>query len=998
MIVHRRPRAFLLPLALVFLFVLLMLEIGMIQLQQIAEENALNEKERLALLIGTEEVYANLGTALETGQPSGPVNLSDSTLTYDLPKSDLVLTANWANDTSVNEPLPTDWSTYDNIQKRDPGVPEFSFYSEDESQAGKNKLPLGHTRLELDNSAHDFSSVASFSHMFPFGIYAPGGSITADSISSFTNPIIYESDDVINEESGRPVDICAQNNIAVSDYYSSGRAFSESGTVRLPEGDNSPGAIGFSGHPNPPNLWNGLATNLATLGNNISLGALDKTEFLDDQVFTWDHLSDIFSGEVDELLTIFGVGQACKVPFFPVPATQDDVLLFVFYLHHPWPVDFSGVARNGDDSKKLVELQKKLKEKQEELTKKQAELATEEAKSKPDQDTIDKLNGEISDLNSDITTLKAAQKKLTDKMNEDSKDINKQLTQGKVPETAVEDAEQVTTGWSYIRIISDLLSLAWDLIRGKSIADDLVTPTRVVHLGGTNPDWDWEDDTIDMKANLTVPPGRTLQITKSNVKVRGDVYLQRGSLLYIDGSLAVERPSTWDDFKGVEASDFGGYPLGRVIIEEGASLVVKNDLTVSGGNYYEGSVMVTSAYGPSKAMTRLIQAGGNIDFKYGVAPVVTLGDLVDELGKDNDNLKGFNDEFFTPLIEDVFPLVGKLPYVGAWQWRKCWFAKYATTFEFIPELEEFGLGGPWPIPLPFPNCLRPVFKWISIMYACELNAFIGENLYTQSTFWFFGRGVTPVILKVYPDLVADDLNSLSWGKITVDSLKEEAGNFLKDDMPKFAANVVQNLIVKIVESWISDLIPFDPPTCGSSSDDDSGDDDSGDDDDNDDEDAGPADAIKEFAKEFLKDVLKEFGGIVLRSFQKTLLTMKNEVYNKLDSGDGEYSIKRQVPGVAVYSGGEITISDNAMMAMGLFLAQGDVNIGANETIGTVISVAGNVTVNKLLHYPYFERVSVYEPKPGVSIWENVATVIPPEGSNAGFVGDTWAKRLAEGWK
>jgi len=967
-----------------------MLSIGLIQLQQISTQNALTEKERLSLLLGTEEVYANLGKAVESGQVSGPVDLSKQKLSYTVPKTTLNLSADFSDQSSQNRPLPTNWSTFDNISKR--GVPEFSFFSDDE-HAKSNTLPLGHTRLELTESAHHSTSLAVFSHTFPYGLYAPNGSIEASTISSFSNPIEYESNQEISEESGRPVDICALNNIIVSDYYSSGRAFSQSGTVSLPQGADAPGAVGFSGHPNPKNPWTDLASNLSTLGNQIASGALDKTEFLDDELFTLAHLKDIFSGNASDLISIFGVGQACKVPFFPIPAVQDDApLLFVFYIHHPYPVDFSGVARDSDDSERLKEIGQELDEKQAELVKKQKELEEEEGKKDPDQSKVDSLKGDISDLKSDIESLKKEAKDLSDKISREGDDLKKKLSASKVPETAVEDAEQVTTGWAYLYIIGDLVQIVFDLVSGKNPLDDIFIPTRVVHLGGSDPGWEWEEDKIDMKANLTVPPGRTLKITKSEVSVRGDIYLQKGALLTVDGNLSVERPSSWSDFKGVDTVGVEGYPKGRVIIEEGASLVVSGDLNVNGGTYHEGSVLVSSAYGPNKAITRLIQAGGNINLKYGISPVVTLGDLVDELGKDDSSLKGFNDDFFTPLIEDVFPVIGKLPYVGSWQWRPSWFAKYATTFEFVPLLEEFGLGGPWPIPLPYDNCLRKVFKYVSIMYAVELNAFIGDNLYTQSTFWFFGRGVTPVFLKVYPDLVKDDLDGLDWGKITVDALEKEAERFLKDDMPKFAANIVENLITEIMKKMIESLIPFKPPSCGGGGE--------GGGEGEEDDDAGPAAAIKKFAKEFLQDVLKEFGGIVQRSFQKVLLTMKNDVYSKLDSGDSEYSLKRQLPGVAVRAGGEINIGKEAtsMLATGLFLAKGNITIESNETIGAVISTDGNVNVQKFSHYPYFERISVYQPKQNVSIWESVGTIVPPEGSNAGFVGGTWVKRLAEGMR
>ena len=974
---HSKGRAFILPLALVFLFVLLLLEVGLVSLQQIAEENTLTEASRLASLVGSEEIYAHLGEAIETNAPSGPANL-DGRISYKVPQSQLVLSANWNDQKSQNFPLPATWASFENILKGNPGLPKLSYYTSSED----NALPIGHSRLELANSATPRATrVANFSHTFPYGIYAPKGSITASSISSFANPLEYESDQPITEETGRPVDLCAGRDITVSDFYSSGRALSVQGNVSLPSGTNSPGAIAFSGHPIRPNPWETQFQNLVTLSNTVAEGSLDKTGFFDDQVFTSEHLRQLFSGDMSGLESIFGVGQACKVPFFPIPAVQDDVLLFVFYIHHPYPVDFSGVARSGDDSKKLEEKSKELQVKQEELKEKQEELDAEQSKKDPDKSKVKSLKGEVSDLEEEIDKLNKQIEDLSKKLSDDADDIQKNITQSKVPQTGTEDAEQVTKGWSYLFILSDILKFAVDLISGKDPFEAVFEPCRVIHLGGSNPGWNWSDGSIDMKANLTVPRGRTLQLSKSHVKVRGDVYLQEGAVLKIDGNLTVEVPGEWTDFKGVEASDYGGFPNGRVIIEEGASLIVSGDLDVQGGSYHEGSILVSSEYGPNNALTRLVQAGGDITLKHGMTPVVKFGDLVDELAHENKALQGFNDDFFRPLVEEVFTVTGKMPYVGPWQWRKSWFASYATTFEFIPWLEEFGLGGPWPIPLPYDNCLIKVFNYMSMIYSVELNAMTGENLYTHSPFWLFGQGVTPVFLKVNPKLVEDDLAGLEWGKITLESIEEEALAFLKDDMPKFAVNVIENIITEIIEQSVRSLIPFNPPSCGSKENEE-------------------AKEIEEVVEEFLKDALKEFGGIAKRSFQKILLTMKNEVYNHINGSDEAYSVNRQLPGIVVAAGGQLNISQDtqSILALGLLIAENDINIGSNQTVGTVISLEGRVNLEALLHYPYFDRVSLYQPKKHVDVFTSLLEFGDPTGSNAGDVSPIFARRVAEGWK
>jgi hypothetical protein len=989
---RRRRRAFLLPLALVFLFILLFLEVGLYSLQQRAAQNAFNESSRLAHLIGTEELYSNLGVALDTNAASGPVTVG-SNISYQVPNSDLKLEAKWGDKGSLNKGLPSKWATYDGVLKRDPELPEFSFFQTDkDGNVAASELPLGHTRFEVSSSAAGKgTAVVSYSHLFPYGIYAPQGKIIANSISSFTNPVEYtakDSDQTVQVESGRPVNIFAKSDIEVSDSYSSGFAKSAEGSIKLPKDANAQGAVPLSGHAAGPNPWTSLFSKLTTLGTTVSKDSINKTELFSDQALSWRSLKQLFNGDAAVLESLFGVGQACKVPFFPIPATQSDPpFLEVFFVVHPYPVDFSGVARDKENSEKLKEIKKEKTQKMLDLTEKQNELAEEEAKEKPDKSKIDELKGEISDIQDDIDALDKQASDIAKEMEDDKKNMN--IFDAKVPKTAAEDAEQVTTGWAYGWIFNDLWNVMVDILGGHfdRLLDDLVAETRVVHFGDEGPGWEWPGGNIDMRANLTVARGRCLKLVKDEVKVRGDIYLQDGATLYIDGNLTVERPAGWTDFKGVPASDYGGFPKGRLIIEEGASLVVTGNLDINGGDYNNGSVMVTGDYGPNKALTSLIQAGGNINIAHGMSPAATLGDLVDEIAKTDATLKGFNDDFFRPMAEQVFTVLGKLPYAGPWQWRKCWFAEYATTFEFFPWLEEFGLGGPWPIPLPFPNCMTKVFKYFSMAYAVELNATTGENFYTHSPFWPMGRGVTPVLLKVNPDLVADSLKDLKWGKLTLDSIEEEAMKFLKDDMPKFAANIIQGIVITIIEQLVKDNIPFSPPSCGGSSGEG-------------DESEKEKEKIEDIVKEFLKDALKEFGGIVKRSLQKVLLSMKNSVYDNIDSGEDKYSIYRQLPGLVVASGGELTIGkDNpSRMAVGLFIAQRGVNIGCTKTFGTVISLEGDVEVNELHHYPYFDRVSMYNPKKYGDIFEMMVEFGDPKGSVEDDVSVVFPNRIAEGWK
>ncbi len=979
---HKRRRAFLLPLALAFLFILLFLEIGLFTLQQQAENNAFNESSRLARLVGTEELHTQLAQNL-SGSQSDVLPMTGG-VTYQVPKSRVVLTSKWENGKSVTKPLPTLWATYDSVLKRAPELPELSYW-----QTGKDgkieqtDLPPGHTRFQLSANGDRKTSVVSYSPLFPYGLYSPSGSIVADSVSSFTNVVDYTKTDnlPILIESGRPVDIYAGEDIRVTNSYTSGSAKSLRGKIELPDDHTVQGAIPLSGHPAPRDQWGNLFNTLNNLKTTVSSRTLDKTHFLDDQLFTLDHLKRIFKGDVGDLLSIFSVGQACKVPFFPIPGIQDDApLLIVFYIMHPYPVDFSGSAGDKKDSERLKELAQEISEKKAELDEKEQQLAQEQAKEKPDQDTVDRLAGEIAALKDQIKSLEDETKKIAKKRDKEKGDIAKQLSQAEIPETAGEDAEQLTTGWSYLFVIGELFNIVKDLITGHDPFADIFIPTRVIHLGDMGPEWEWGDGAIEIRANLTVPRGRSLKISKPQVKVIGDIYLQDGATLYIEGDLKVERPAGWVDFKGVKASDYGGFPLGRVILEEGSNLIASGAIDIAGGDYNNGSVMLTSEYAPNHGITSLIHAGGDISLRYGMMPAVTFGDLVGKLAEDKSALRGFNDDFFRPLTEQVFTILGRLPYGGPWQWRQSYFAKYATTFDFIPLLEEFALGGPWPIPLPFDNCLNKVFKYMSIAYADHLNAFTGENLYTHSPFWPFGRGVTPILLKVNPKLLEDSLGDLKWGKITLDSLEEVALDFVKETLPSFAVGVIKNVVVEVIKQAVLSEIPFKPPSCG-------------------DQEANEAKEMEKVVEEFVKETLKDFACVLKTTFFKVLLTMKNQVYYNLDSNDDEYAYLRQVAGVAVASGGRIEIGKDAAgrLASGLFIARSDITINCRRTVGVVVSTDGSIEVDDFLHFPYFDRLSVYNPKKYGEIMESLLDFGDPKGECIGDISHTFSHPIAQGW-
>lgn len=978
-------------MALTLLVILLLLEIGLITMQQNANRSALGEESRLALLLGTADIDANMRTALRSGQASGMVSLEQS-IDYRLPYSALKLSSGWGKD-SLNNPIAPGWAAPDNIWTPSK-APQLAFEGNLVKKLAKTEVPSGHTYLNLKSSAREGrgGSVSNYSHLFPYGIYAPLGKVNANQVESYSNPTFDQGaegaagdEEVPVLDSGRPVDIMAGANLTVKENYRNGRALSVAGPIVLPNGRDKNGAVPVGGYPSQPSLAQAYVNDLKALAQRVGENCTDKTELLDDELFTADHLRQLFSGKADNLISFLGVGQACKVPFFPIPAFQDDLpLLAVFYVMHPFPADFTGGSGSEEDSKRQGEIATEIHEKETRIGELEKQIAEERAKDKPDKKRIDGWKSEASTLADEVADLKKEAQEIAHRKDEEKDDIAAQLSQAKVPTSAAEDGEIRTKGWAYLYLIGDLFNIVIDLLGGHNPMRRIFVPTRVIHLGGNDPNWSWPDGNIDMKGVLTVPAGRTLRIDKPEVKVRGDVHLQAGAVLSIDGNLTIDRPGTWPDFHGAKPSpgETISFPKGRLIMEPGSSVVVQGSLDILGGSYEDGSIMLVDAYGPNSGITQLISAGNDIKARYGMAPGVTMGDLVDDLAKDRAYLKPFNEYFFRPLIMDLAPLIGKLPYIGPWQDRKCWFADYATTFEFIPALEVFGLGGPWPIPLPFDNCLKKVFHYVSVVYQVELNAMLGENFYTMSEYWPFGRGISPIVYKVRSQLLADAFSALKWDKIAIEALESEFEHFVSDVLPGWAIGVFENAIYEILVNAAESAIPFKPPSCGEEK-----------------EEEGETKSIKEKAKEFLKEALKEAGQSVKSSFKMVALKMKNEIYKELDGDDERFSNMRELPGALVLAGDEIIIGrgGDSRMALGLFVAGRNVIIKSEKTVGTILALEGDVEVDEFYHYPYFDRASLFNPEK-LSLVSSVAQLKVPTGSLGGDFNHNFPRRLAEVWR
>jgi hypothetical protein len=804
-------------MALTFLIVLLLLELSLITLQGRAAHTELDESGRLALLLATENLNAELLSSLSSesaqryrgGKASARL---DKDFSYTLPGSDLTITNKWSPNSSLHHDTPAGWATFSNLVSDRSKRPALAFDPSACLPSGLGAVAPGQTvvSLQSEQEVHQ-DSLFAYTELFPFGLYAPRGNIAAGQISSFSNRCYDQSQtEQSTLSSGRPVDVLAKGDVAVAKTYSSGRAISGEGKVRLPEGS---GGVPITGRPYPEALAAQLSQDLETLSATLAEGCVNKTRLFDDALFSSQMLAALFKGDLSALGSIFSVGQACKVPFFPIPGIQNgEPFMIVFYIMPPYPVDFSGLGRDlTNDLKGLDEQTREIQATQKQVAKLQAQLQSEQDKTRPDEDRIQELEDQLARTQQSLSAQLAQALKTSEDFDAQSQSWAEKLSQAPTPSSQVEDAMQNTQGWSYLYLMGKFLDIANALLGGEDPFAEMVSPSRVVHLGGEDPGWSWSEDSISIKATLAVPRGRTLHLAKSRVTVQGDVYLQPGAVLSIEGDLDIAPPADWNDFVSVPVEGGGFFPNGRLIMDPGSSLIVSGDLTISGGTPEEGSVVLTSAYGPCAGIDRLISAGGSIEIQNGMSPGVQLGDLFDGLAKSNSSLEGFNDKAFRPLVEQVAPQVAKLPWFGPWNYRRCWFADHASTFVISPLLVPFGEGGPWIFPLPYENCLKRIFADLSIAYSSELNFFTGENLYSQSYFWLFGRGATPVLTKVRPDLVARSVKNLSWQSVEWEAFRSQAESFLAQNGRSLVVQIFESEIVKILNSSALELVPLTPP-------------------------------------------------------------------------------------------------------------------------------------------------------------------------------------------
>lgn len=432
----------------------------------------------------------------------------------------------------------------------------------------------------------------------------------------------------------------------------------------------------------------------------------------------------------------------------------------------------------------------------------------------------------------------------------------------------------------------------------------------------------------------------------SNWEFRGDLWLRRGSLMVIQGDLRVTSPAAWDGWEFKPPENLDERPTGRVVLEEGATLIVNGSAEIE-GTPENGSIMVAAPYGGAPMLSSSVLVKNDLKLRYGVHSGVLIADLVGILGKQGPALAKIQGTI-KALTSRFAPHLSKLPLIGPFNFRKCWYADFATTLVFIPELVEVGLQGPWPIPLPNKNCLKTPFKAVSIGYAVNLSLWLGEHLLTQSKMlWPWGKGVVPVFTKIDAQELATQLNELPMDEIQAEGFNEGLEALVKEILPELVIDFATEILKEAV---LEALNPINDG-CGKSSE-------------------KEPKGFKKLVKKATETIaligkLKKVWGLYSKTRSKINQYVKAYVMRKFRATfRGQLPLK-EVGGAFLFAGGSLEVGGtdgNTPLAAGFFVAGHKLTVNANVMVGTLMSIGGDIKARKLYAFPYFSKVSIYTPR------------------------------------
>lgn len=793
-----------------------------------------------------------------------------------------------------------------------------------------------------------------------YAAYAPNGTVELGQVLGWQNPAYAEDSASTEAYSGVPAIIGADGDIDVEEL-SYGEAHSRSGDITIEEG----AGIGFVGVLPLPNYEGGIIDALneaqSTLFSSTSSG--NKTGLISDHTSIADLISIMFGGDFNPE-RLMSLRQAMEFPTPMIPGASIVVpgVVWEIWLHVPFQPDLGFSSQHDPDLAELDEISDELEEAGQFLEEAREELeaarvALEEAQAAFASNPSDANEEALEDAQDDYHDAQQAFETIEEFI-EDKSDEAGDIADGKLgggmsalPQTREEDpsGRDGQWGWNYSQTMGKMFDLVTSIVKGgdlEDIAASISADVRVVHYGPEDevPGFEWTGDTFVSRSTWTVPAGRTLRFD-GNMTVQGDLWLQRGTAMVIDGDLRVESP-------GVPSISDSSLPSGRVFFEEGSTLIVTGNFDCEGSSQF-GSIMVGGEPNEIHPISSALMVEGDINIPHGIYAGHTIPDLISGLDPAVLGLSGPAADAINAqldagaaqaqqLMGEMAPLFSKL--AGPFHLRNPYFARYATTFQLVT-IPFPPVVAVTPIPSPKENLHVFAFRAETFAYTVGLNATLGENLYTQADWWPFGNGVVPMALNL--DLAGavgafTNLTALEEAAaLNPEEIQSDVEEFItllgtrsiqwaiSEGIQKLTAEAARILtpggfgpIVDSITAVINEL-------------------------------EGDEDAVEDFYSGFVGDMQDQMGGIA-RDLMGDLLA-------GTDVMDQDEYLK-QYAGLLVY-GRNIFVSSDARQVSGMFVAEQDIIIDADLTVGTLMALNGSIDTNDFLYYPYFNQASLYVPLP-----------------------------------
>lgn len=809
-----------------------------------------------------------------------------------------------------------------------------------------------------------------------YAAYAPEGKITLSEIVGWANPTFDDKRKSTEAYSGVQAVVACKSDLEI-EKMRYGQAYSLDGPITL--GSDSEGAYGFQGSFPARTFDTDLGTKLDTLKSSFQSAARsgNKTSSISGGV-----LSTV--GTMFELLFTGGsakepglsLEQAWQVPFPMIPGFSNTVpgIFYEFWLHMPYVPDtksFSGDnGASEEQTKKIKELNDKIEKLNDEIdgtlisrgkpslgkdkdgnpvVSTSASRKSDGLKHKVRRATGDKkkqLQKKLREKRAERTRhynkIKDIRDDLKKRSKENEKKVKESTRNGSPDEPSTRrddkdiDGKRGIIGWAYGKIFENLLGVLWDIISGdfENIANRFSNTVRVVHFGrkDNEPEFGFENGGWQLTATFTVPPGRTFMFD-GNMEITGDLWLQKGTAMYVGGDLELVNPN--------DGSLNPLKPSGKLVIEEGATLVVDGDLTCAGQTQY-GSLWVSSPPGRLAPITSAILVKGKADFPNGSYSATNLEDAVRWLVDKGDAsaLKDVPDVVAT-ITNKVAPNLSKV--IGPFHIRKPFFASYASTFQLTMVPTPIGqIPVPTVIPLPRKNILVPIFRAFSYVYTPAMNFSLGENLYTHADWWGFGDGVVPVVVKIDPERMLRGLSGVNLGGLSLDSIDWE--DYLQDVQNKVLEGAMKFVIETVAKAVIKEVINAAIPG------------------------GGLAtivldqvfDAINlkdDTLKQLQKTVLDATLGPITSELERWVDGIRTQVEDGIADG-----YLRAITGPLIYAD-TITAGDgNTRLFAGLLVARNNISIDTRTFVGSLTSLKGNITAQRVYYNQHFTYASLYKPK------------------------------------